>query len=154
MYIPRFLIRIFFTSILLLFQTQFASAIDLEAEKSAIIKADGDWFAVSKDAEKFIGYTDPDFTFYPPGAPFMSDKKQMIKHWKSIVTTPGLKLVWGPDGANVSKSGDLGYSHGWYKLTTVDDKGKPTISKGKYVTVMRKQSNGEWRPLIDIFNAD
>lgn len=131
-----------------------AVAGDAEAEKAAIMKADGDWLATSKNGADFIGFTDPDFTFYPPGAPFMSDKIEMINHWESIVSTPGLELVWGPNGAVVSEGADLGYSYGWYKLTTIDDKGAPTESTGKYVTIMRKQADGKWRPLLDIFNAD
>ncbi len=123
-------------------------------EIAAILKADGDWLAISKSGEDFIGFTDPDFTFLPPGAPFMDDKKKMIAHWNEIVNTPGLELVWGPTHAVVSKGGDLGMSSGWYTLKTVDDDGKASVAKGKYITPMRKQANGEWRPLSDMFNAD
>lgn len=131
-----------------------AMADSQKEEVAALMKADGAWFAKSKDGAAFIGFTDPDFTFYPPNAPFMSDKKQMIKYWDAIVKTPGLELVWGPDGAVVAKSGDLGYTYGRYRLTTKSKDGSPTVAKGKYVTVLRKQESGEWRPLVDIFNAD
>ncbi len=145
--------RVVITAFSLAFSTAAFSG-NLEAEKAALIKADGAWFATSKSGADFIGYTDPEFTFFPPGAPFMSDKDVMIKHWDSIVSTPRLELVWGPDGAFVSENGDYGHTYGWYTLKTVDDKGAKNVSKGKYLTVMRKQANGEWRPLADIFNAD
>lgn len=140
--------------LLIAFAPMTGLAADPEAEKAAILKADAAWLATSKSGADFIGFTDPDFTFFPPGAPFMSVKEEMIEHWDSIVNTPGLELIWGPNGAVVSKDGDLGYSYGWYKLTTVDDDGETKEATGKYVTVMRKQPSGEWRPLVDIFNSN
>lgn len=157
---PLFAIRMAAITFILAVVTTFAMsstyavASENDVEIAAIIKADGDWLATSKDAEKFIGHTDPEFTFFPPGASFMDDRKAMIDYWDALVSTPGLELVWGPNGAVVSKSGDLGYSYGWYKLTTVDEKGAKSVSNGKYLTAMRKQANGEWRPLADIFNSD
>ncbi len=147
-------VHFLFVSVVIAISPVSAIASEDSAEIAAILKADGDWLATSKSGEDFIGYTDPDFTFFPPGAPFMDDKKKMIAHWNAIVNTPGLELVWGPTLAVVSKGGDLGFSSGWYTLKTVDEAGKVNVAKGKYLTVMRKQANGEWRPLADIFNAD
>jgi ketosteroid isomerase-like protein len=138
----------------IVFATSPASAGNDDAEIAAILKADGDWLATSLSGEDFIGFTDPEFTFFPPGAPFMDERQQMIDHWNAIVTTPGLELVWAPTNAVVSEGGDLGFSYGAYTLTTIDEAGNENVSAGKYLTAMRKQPNGEWRPLADIFNAD
>lgn len=136
------------------FSSSFAFADGSKTEIEALMKADNAWLATSKEGADFIGFTDPEFTFFPPNAPFMSDKQQMIEYWDAIVKTPDLELMWGPNGAVVSESGDLGYTYGSYTLTTKADDGTPNVAKGKYVTVLRKQDNGEWRPLADIFNAD
>jgi ketosteroid isomerase-like protein len=35
-----------------------------------------------------------------------------------------------------------------------DSKGKPVQERGKYLTVWRKQADGNWRVVIDTFNSD
>ncbi|OUR63091.1 hypothetical protein A9Q74_02475 [Colwellia sp. 39_35_sub15_T18] len=123
-------------------------------EQKALIEADKKWFSMSKSAEDFLAYTDPEFKFFPPNAPFMAKKETAQEFWRSIVETPGLTLTWSPEGAEASSTGDLGFTYGFYLLKALDDAGNETIDKGKYVTVMRKQKCGEWRPLNDIFNSD
>lgn len=130
------------------------SAIDLAAEKAAMKETDAQWLAVSKDAAAFVAATDPDFTFFPPGAPYMDDRKEIEDHWRAIIETPGLSLTWAPEGAEVSASGDMGHTWGFFRMTAPDGNGGETLTTGKYVTVMRKQPDGRWLPLNDIFNAD
>lgn len=128
--------------------------IDTDAERSAIISTDGEWLAVSTDAQAFIGATDPDFLLFPPGAPVISDRDKLEEFWHAFITTPGMKITWGPTDAVVSSGGDLGYSYGAYTMTTIVEDGGEETAEGKYVTVMRKQADGKWRPLVDIFNGD
>lgn len=51
------------------------------------------------------------------------------------------KLVWWPQWAGISKSGDLGFTTGPYELG-----GK---RQGYYFTVWKKQMDGEWKWLFD-----
>jgi ketosteroid isomerase-like protein len=67
---------------------------------------------------------------------------------------PGFALQWSPTKANMSASGDLGYTAGSYALTMNDATGRPAIERGKYIEVWKKQSDGSWKALEDIFNAD
>ena len=127
---------------------------NLDVERAAIIKADKDWLAVSKNAAAFIAATDPSFQFFPPNAPFMNDRKKIEEFWRGLLETPGLTVVWAPDGAVVAAGGDMGYSYGFYTLTTGAGGSNPVTVKGKYLTVMRKQPNGRWAPVADIFNAN
>jgi ketosteroid isomerase-like protein len=61
-------------------------------------------------------------------------------------------LQWEPRKAEVSTSGDLGYTWGTYALTTEDAAGQTKTSYGKYLDVWKKQSDGSWKVLIDIGN--
>ncbi len=124
------------------------------AQEQALMEADGNWLAVSKDAQKFIANTDDAFRFFPPSAPFIDDKKTAETYWDAVINTPGLTLVWAPEGAEVSSGGDMGFTYGFYTLTTTDDAGKETVATGKYVTVMRLRESGEWLPMVDVFNAN
>jgi ketosteroid isomerase-like protein len=60
-------------------------------------------------------------------------------------------LQWEPKKAEVSASGDLGYTWGTYTLTTEDEKGQKK-RYGKYLDVWKKQNDGSWKVLIDIGN--
>ena len=62
---------------------------------------------------------------------------------------PGFSLTWIAEKAEVSNSGDLGYSTGTYTATFGE-----TTDKGKYVTIWRKQSDGSWKVVEDVFNSD
>ena len=54
-------------------------------------------------------------------------------------------LTWAPDAAEVSASGDLGYTIGTYRRTAGGKTGT-----GSYVTIWKKSSDGAWRVAVDI----
>jgi ketosteroid isomerase-like protein len=43
---------------------------------------------------------------------------------------------------------------GTYQGTMNDAKGKPITDRGKYVTVWKKQADGNWKVVVDIFNSN
>jgi ketosteroid isomerase-like protein len=54
----------------------------------------------------------------------------------------------------VSSAGDLGYTTGSYEVTVNDAKGNPVTSRGKVVVVWKKQPDGSWKAVLDIWNSD
>jgi len=61
-------------------------------------------------------------------------------------------LTWEPQDAQGAASGDLGATWGYYRLVRTDASGEETVSRGKYVSVWRRDADGEWRYLMDIGN--
>jgi ketosteroid isomerase-like protein len=62
-------------------------------------------------------------------------------------------LVWRPTSAEVSESGDLGYTIGrWERTARLKD--GTHVARGSYVTIWRKQGDGTWKVVLDIGNAD
>jgi hypothetical protein len=59
----------------------------------------------------------------------------------------GFSVKWEPEKAQVSTSGDLGYTTGTYEFVS-----QGVTERGKYVTTWRKDA-GEWKVTEDIFNA-
>lgn len=53
-------------------------------------------------------------------------------------------ISWSPVNAEVSKSGDLGYTWGNWKFMAKD-----TTYYGNYFTVWKKQSDGVWKVVLD-----
>ena len=58
-------------------------------------------------------------------------------------------LTWKPTMADVSASGDLGYTYGAFDLK----RGDALIEHGSYVRVWKKES-GKWRIVIDVMSPD
>jgi ketosteroid isomerase-like protein len=63
--------------------------------------------------------------------------------------TPGFHVTWRPDSGVVSRSGDLGYTYGVNEFTAPDSTGKPVTTRGRYLTVWRKSSDGRWQCVED-----
>jgi ketosteroid isomerase-like protein len=62
---------------------------------------------------------------------------------------PGTKsLTWVPVKADVSQSGDLGYTWGNWKMVLKD-----TTVYGNYFTVWKKQEDGSWKMTLDGGNS-
>ena len=57
------------------------------------------------------------------------------------------RLEWAPELAEISASGDLGYTSGPWRFTPADAE-KPTAF-GHYFTVWRKGEDGKWKVLVD-----
>jgi ketosteroid isomerase-like protein len=67
-----------------------------------------------------------------------------------------MTLDWEPSYADVSASGDLGYTWGRYTLFVPSSvKGQPPmVRKGNYVTIWKRQFDGSWKVALDGGNAD
>jgi ketosteroid isomerase-like protein len=57
--------------------------------------------------------------------------------------------TWQPEAADVSSSGDLGYSYGLYRLENKDEGGK--VETGNYMRIWKKQG-GTWKVVADLAN--
>ena len=62
-------------------------------------------------------------------------------------------LTWRPVGADISASGDLGYTYGTFEFRSKDKNGKPTVEHGKYTSIWKKQNDGSWKVVLDMGNA-
>ena len=55
---------------------------------------------------------------------------------------------------DVARSGEMGYIYGTYTLSMKGPSGKIEDDKGKMVEVWKKQADGKWKCVADIFNTD
>ncbi|MVM36031.1 hypothetical protein GO755_38820 [Spirosoma sp. HMF4905] len=65
----------------------------------------------------------------------------------------GPVLTWQVLKADAATSGDLGYTFGQWMLTKKDNSGKRSAEYGVYVTVWKRQRNGQWRFVVDSGNS-
>ena len=128
---------------------------DPRAEENTIRQADINWAkaAASKDVEKIVSYYADDGSIYPPNAPAAAGKPAITVAWTGMVNLPGFMVSWVPSRVEVAKSGELGWSAGTYTLTT-SMSGTAANDHGKYVAIWKKQQDGNWKVVADIFNSD
>ena len=130
------------------------SSVNVQEQRNALLALDREWSQTTTDINKFVSYYAADASVYPQGMPLATGPDAIRDELGKIISMPGFALQWSATKADVSEAGDLGYTAGAYELTTNDTAGKPVTEKGKYVTVWKKQSNGQWKVTDDIFNAD
>ncbi|GAB3335010.1 hypothetical protein GCM10027299_43670 [Larkinella ripae] len=101
---------------------------------------------LSKDSTTktaFLQYLAPDGILFTKGK---------VTNGRSLFETgpesPG-KLTWQPVAADVSASGDLGYTTGPWETRPKTMADKPS-GFGHYVTLWKKQADGNWRIALDI----
>lgn len=128
----------------------------MAANENAIREADMAWAKASaaKDFEGSMSYIADDATIMCPNMPKTQGIEAIRKVWRAIWETPGFLLNFHPSEVKVARSGDIGYVIGTYEMTKNDATGYPVTDKGSYVEVWRKQANGVWKCVVDIFNSD
>jgi ketosteroid isomerase-like protein len=88
----------------------------------------------------------------PNGGPIMQGKVNIAKGME-FLDQKGNSLTWAPVGADISASGDLGYTYGTFEFRSMGKDGKPVVDHGKYTTVWKKQKDGSWKVVLDMGNA-
>lgn len=69
---------------------------------------------------------------------------------KSATWSPkDYQLTWTPTDALMGPSGDMGYTWGHYEGHSKDANGTPVTTTGRYMTIWRKQSDGNWKVVLD-----
>ncbi len=127
-------------------------AVDLEAERNAIMAADKSWSESVGDTDEFLSYFADGAYFMPYGAPLVQGDA-IRTTWEHLVSMPGFALEWTATTADVAESGEFGYTIGTFELTSEQD-GASMVTVGKYVTVWSKQADGSWKVQVDSFNTN
>jgi len=128
----------------------------VSADEEAIRAADQGWARVfaAKDLKASVEFCAEGASFMAPNAPIATGKQAISQAFSFFFTLPVLQINWQPTKIEVARSGELGYSSGAYEMSFKDPSGKTVPDHGKYVTVWRKQSDGSWKVIYDIFNSD
>jgi uncharacterized protein (TIGR02246 family) len=111
-----------------------------------------DW--TSKDVDKIAAYYADDASVLVTNMKTvtgMADIKTAVKQFTDMGFTFDAPVY----RVEVSKAGDIAYAQGTYTSRSTDPKTKRAmVEEGKWVTVFKKQANGSWKAVSDIFNAD
>jgi ketosteroid isomerase-like protein len=126
------------------------------ADEAAIKAAAADWgkAAAAKDLDKTLSFYADDASMFPPNMPIATGAEARRKVWTELLAAPDLALSIATTKVESARSGDVAYETGTFEESSKDKKGKPVKVVGKYVVIWKKQPNGQWKAVVDIFNAD
>ena len=133
-----------------------APQVDIDAERAAVRTALGEaWNAViAKDVDKFIALCADEDIMFPPNAPIVRGKQEVREYMSQMFATPGFAMSQQPPQVEVSRAGDLAYTWDTAEFTLNDPKGNPVTQRMKHVVVWKKQPDGSWKAVLDIWNLD
>ena len=123
-------------------------AVDPDTAREALLERDRNYASAQLKqalAGVYLVYAARDVRLYRPNnLPYIGVQAATA----ALATTKGA-ITWQPIGGDVSRAGDLGYTHGTYEMM---DDAKKVIEKGSYVRIWKKR-NGMWRIVMDVVNT-
>jgi uncharacterized protein (TIGR02246 family) len=109
----------------------------------------------AKDVDKLVAHYADDAMVMATGTPPASGSAAIRKMLQDMVADPAFSLKFDAKTIEVSKSGDLAYTHGTYTMTMTDPGTKKRITDhGHYVTTYRKMPDGSWKAVHDIASSE
>jgi ketosteroid isomerase-like protein len=126
------------------------------AAAEAVRTADAAWEKAfsGRELDAAVEAVEPTGSVLAPNAPIATGPEAIRALFNGFYSLPALSIHWKLTRAEGARSGDLGYSTGTYQMTFNDPTGRPFTDHGKYVTVWRKQGDGTWKVVLDVFNSD
>ena len=130
--------------------------IDTKSEGEKLMQISRDWsrLAATDSIEKTLSYWADDAVVMSPGQLPINGKNSIREMVAGTSKIPGFKISWEPLSVVVSKSGDMAYMIEQNQITVNDSLGKPLTEFNKSVTIWRKEADGTWKNVVDVWNAN
>ncbi len=108
--------------------------------------------ALDKGSQGYMSYYADNAVEVPNGGGLIEGKAK-IAEGMGFLDDKNNQLLWTPVGADISSSGDLGYTYGTFEFHSKDKTGKSVIEYGKYTSIWKLQKDGNWKVVLDMGNA-
>ena len=109
----------------------------------------------ARDAKKVAGFYAGDAVLMAPGMPVASGLGAISTALQQMVADPAFSLSFQAKRVNVSRAGDLAYTQGSYQMSMTDPVTRTMVKDhGSYVTVYRKEPDGQWKAIEDIATSE
>lgn len=128
-------------------QSKTAKSVDVAKATQTLIEKDRAFAAAVNESlvKAFENTSAADVRLYlPDKLPFIGREASLA----ALSTNP--RMHYQPSGGDVSRSGDLGYTHGTYELVSSEDQTK-VLGHGSYLRIWKNQG-GTWHIVLDVTN--
>ena len=129
---------------------------DFEAEKKSLLQRDQEWARLAfaaRDIDRILSFWTDDAVVLAPGLPPIAGKAALREYVEGSFRIPGFKINWTSSAASISPDRKLAYLFGDNTVTMDGPDGQPATIAGRAITIWRKESDGEWRCAVDIWNT-
>lgn len=130
---------------------------DLDRERKRLLQRDAEWAALSSDGQEvdaILAFWTDDALVYPPGMHALKGKAALRAYVQGALAIPGFHITWTTSEANLSPDGQLAYLLSTNAITAPGSGGQLVTTRGRGVTVWRREPDGNWRCALDIWNAE
>lgn len=100
--------------------------------------------------QSFLAYIDDNCALLRPNRAPVIGREKITEMFSKPDTS--FTLTWEPMFADISASGDLGYTYGIYTVQMDSPEGTMVTREGTYVTIWKKDKDGEWKFVLDTGN--
>jgi len=132
-----------------------AAAFDAKTEGAKLLQRDAEWAALAsegRDVEKTASYWTDDAIIVAPALPIVEGKAAIHAFVAGSFETPGFHIHWVSEKPVFSPDGNLAYLRSVTTTTVPGADGKPMTISSRGVTVWRRDTDGQWRCAVDIWN--
>jgi len=128
---------------------------DTAAVRTAIDAANAAFVAAAEkgDAAQMTAGYDANAIALGPGGPAASGSAEIAKMMGGMLDAVAIK-EFSLTTSDLIVTGDYAIETGTYAMVVTPKKGKDTPDNGKYVVVWKKQADGSWKMLRDIWNTN
>ena len=127
------------------------------ADETAAVKAADaalqEAVAAKNVAKVMVHYAD-EAVLLPAHRPIVSGKSAITQEWQQVLAVPDVENASTLSKAEVAASGDLAYTMGSYRARMTGEAGVLADQPGKWLSVWRKQADGQWRIVVETYNSD
>ena len=129
---------------------------DTNTEGRKLMQLSRDWSksAGTGSLEKTLSYWADDAVVMSPGQLPVKGKDAIRAMIVETSKIPGFKISWEPLTVSISNKGDMAYMIEENQISVNDSTGKPITEFNKAVTIWRKEKDGSWKNIVDMWNAE
>src|SRR5437763_244307 len=128
---------------------------NLSAEAERLLKRAAEWAALAsagRDIDRILSYwTDDAVVLAAAFAPVIG-KAALRGYVENSFRIPGFKISWKSSEVRFSPDLNLAYIFGENTVSMNGPNGTPITTKGRAITIWRREPDGQWRCAVDIWN--
>lgn len=130
-------------------------AAEFKGEAKVLAQLDDAWSASAgqRDLDRLMSFYAEDAVAYPPGDGAAHGLAAIRKVWEGI-KDPNYSLSWRSTEARVATGGEIGFTSGTFAESSKGADGKVANATGKFLCVWKKQRDGSWKAIHDMWNYD
>jgi uncharacterized protein (TIGR02246 family) len=106
----------------------------------------------AQELDKLIESYAPDAVYMPPHHAAVHGKQAIHAYLQGPLKHGITDLTY--EVTFIRHSGDLAYDVGRYSMSVPQPDGRKRPDRGKYLTVWKRQSDGEWKIVADTWSSD